>query len=488
MNSDELFFLTSKNMRIEDKEQSDLMYRLVDMHPHKAMHYNWDDIGTATLIADLYQDKIRYCPNYKAWFLWDGSRWKRQVDENFMSDNLQTVLNLLNYYCDEIEDDNIDDYRKYIKSIRKYVAMKNILKVLETQVRIYPEEMDTDPYLLNTPMVMYDLKTGKTKPVDPQMNITMVTNCNMKGVHKTCKRWYSFIDEIMSHNKEKAAFLQRALGYSLLGVNKSECMFIAYGSKTRNGKGTLFYAIENALGKDYYGSSSPELICELGNGRKPDFNAPQPGVASLVGKRFCVMSEADRDHRLDSATVKFYTGRDTVRTRGLYESPFEFVPQFTMWLETNFLPAVTDDTIFRSERIWVIPFNEQFTGDSQDSNLKDLFTEPENKPTILKWLYEGCMDYMKNGLQVPDCIKEATEDYRKRHDRIGMFLEKRCKTEKGAKTSRGEVYAAYRKWCNETENRFKPVGSTTFYQELEMRGYYVHRSSSDRYYEDFALV
>lgn len=108
--------------------------------------------------------------------------------------------------------------------------------MLKTMVRLSATDFDADPYLLNTPACAYNLKTMETVPDRESRNLTQVTTCNLNTLAKPCKRWYSFIDQIMSHDKEKAAFLQRALGYSLLGINREECMFIAYGSQTRNGK------------------------------------------------------------------------------------------------------------------------------------------------------------------------------------------------------------------------------------------------------------
>ena len=41
----------------------------------------------------------------------------------------------------------------------------------------------------------------------------------------SCKRWEKFIDEVTMGDKDKADFLQRSLGYSLLGMSNEECGF-----------------------------------------------------------------------------------------------------------------------------------------------------------------------------------------------------------------------------------------------------------------------
>lgn len=485
------YYQLSNGQVIEDELMSEMMYRIMKLRPHTSFVYSWDDIGMATLMSDLYHNNIRYCPQNDCWYVWDKC-WLKQGENGAISDMLQTLLNLLILYCMEIsheigEDDKeaaelIEKYRKYISSIRKYTPMRNIMEVLKTMVRMSLKDMDSNPYLLNTPTVAYDLRTGDIISDITQFNVTKKTSCSLPNAFtKRCDRWYQFIDEITGGNKDKARFLQRALGYSILGVNREECMFIAYGAKTRNGKGTLFSTISTVLGEDYADSAPPDLICENKTGRTTDFNAPQPALAKLVGTRVVRMSESARDVRLDAASMKTMTGRDTLVTRGLFQNSFSFVPQFTLWLETNHLPAVTDDTVFTSNRIYVIEFNEQFTEGKQDKNLKELFALPENRSTILQWLFDGCADYIKNGLSAPECIVEATKSYRKLHDRIGNFLEEKCDIGDDKKILRGSLYSAYSQWCVKPDNRYKPMGSTTFYNEIAMRGYPIKHRNDGTY-------
>lgn len=488
-----LYELHYKDDEIGDESMSQIMFQLMELTPHKSSVYTWDDLGMANLMSDCYNDKICYCPQNQSWYIWNG-RWVKQPEDGLLHDRLETVLNLLLIYVKEqewlYENSDLDPdekkeeievvqaYDKYVRSLRKRNPMRNIIAVLATKVRKQLTDFDRNPYILNTTYLAYDLRDGSVIDNIEDYNVTMQTNTHLPDFLTTpCARWYTFVDEIMSHDKEKAKFLQRALGYSLLGVNREECMFVAYGSKTRNGKGTLFSTICTVLGEDYADSAPTDLICESKTGRSTDFNAPQPTLAKLVGTRLVTMAESSKDVRLDAASMKTMTGRDTLVTRDLFESSFSFVPQFTLWLNTNHLPAVTDDTVFSSNRIWVIEFNQHFDEKTQDKDLKEIFARPENRPTILKWLFDGCEDYMKHGLNPPDCVRTATENYRKMHDRIGNFIEECCVLGDDKKVVRGSLYAAYRAWCCKAENKYKPLGSTTFYNEIAMRGYSIQKAN-----------
>ena len=501
--NEKLYQLHYTDEIINDAEMSDIMFQLMELTPHKSSVYTWDDLGLANLMSDCYDSKICYCPQNQSWYIWSG-RWIKQPEDGLLYDRLETVLNLLLMYTKEQEHlingsdldhdrkeketDLVLAYDKFIRSLRKRNPMRNIIAVLATKVRKQLSDFDRNPYILNTAYLAYDLRDGSVVDNIEDYNVTMQTNTYLPDHLTTlCSRWFTFIDEIMSHDREKAKFLQRALGYSLLGVNREECMFVAYGAQSRNGKGTLFRAIENALGSDYIKTTSPDLICEKKNGDSVDFNAPQPMLATLLGARIVDMSESKQSVRLDSASMKTMTGRDTLTTRGLYEKPFSFVPQFTLWLNTNYLPTVSDDTVFLSDRVWVIEFNEKFDGPDRDADLKEVFADPENLPTILGWLVDGCREYMRHGLNPPACVREATQKYRNRNDKIGRFLDECCEKDPGGKVKRGSIYQAYRHWCNMGENRFKPIGSTTFYGELEMRGFQIAKTRDAHVIRDIKL-
>lgn len=461
---------------------SEIRKRLYAASPHENPTYTYDDMGMAYLISDIYKEELGYCPQTDDWFIYEGRRWAKQTDPGLVCDMIQTVFNLLLEYSRDmqsiVDEDTYKAFNKFVHAIRKVSSIKAVMELLKTNLRMPLNEMDQNPYILNTPACAYDLKADRIIPESEikACRLTKITNaCRLEVGEEPLERWYDFIDEITSHDTEKAAFLQRALGYSLLGVNREECMFVAYGAKTRNGKGTLFSSIDGALGDDYSDGSSPKLICENKNGTSIDFNSPQPALCKLVGTRIVNMSEAPEGVRLDAAAMKSITGRDKLVTRGLYESAFSFVPQFTLWLNTNWLPSITDDTVFASDRIWVITFDEHFDGDSQDKDLKEIFSTEQARKTIIEWLYQGCREYFKQGLNPPECVRDATKSYRKMHDRVGCFLEECCDIAEGEKVLRGQLYQKYSDWCLKSDNRYKPIGSTTFYGDVSRRGFMIKK-------------
>lgn len=256
-------------------------------------------------------------------------------------------------------------------------------------------------------------------------------------------------------------------------------MFIAYG-QTRCGKGTLFNSIAKVLGSGtengYGGTINSSLVCES-KFKDRDYNAPEPMLADTIGVRYLTLSETKSNAVLDETAIKSLTGRDPRKTRQLHSTAFTFTPQFTIWLSTNFLPKVNDDSVFKSDRIWVIEFNKHFDEETRDNNLKELFDSKEAQMTILGWLVEGYRDYVKQGLNPPACVREATANYARQNDRILCFKEDCLEDAPGERVSNAAMYAKYKAWCMDEERSYTPLGTTSFYKQLSR--FYPKKHSCD---------
>lgn len=206
---------------------------------------------------------------------------------------------------------------------------------------------------------------------------------------------------------ELGTYLQKALGYALSGDTSEECFFVLYGPKSRNGKSTLMETIMHIMG-DYGKSVQPETIGK----RHTSGSSPNEDIARLVGARLVNIAEPDKQLVLSVATVKTLTGNDTITARFLHENSFAFKPQFKMFVNTNHLPRATDNTIFASGRVKVIPFERHFSPTEQDKTLKITLTKPQHLSGILNWLIQGYNLFQAQRLVPPPVVEQATAEYR----------------------------------------------------------------------------
>ena len=482
-------------MVLINPEDIEIFKKLLFQRPHRSVDYLWNDIGLGNLFAECFQGTHRFCVDNQKWYIYNHGIWTVDKGDIQAQGNMQRLLQLLHLYCSEIEEDPdiIKNYKTYISKSSSDTILRRALNASKNSLVINLTDFDSDPYLLNCHNGVYDMKAQKFRFAKPYDYFTLTVSCNYPtgiSTHR-CDRWYAFVDEIMEGDKEKAAFLQRALGYSLLGINREECMFLAYG-RTRSGKGTLFNTIAKVLGMGtdtgYGGSVNSSLVCES-KFKDRDYNAPEPMLADTVGLRYITLSETKQGAKLDVNAIKSLTGRDPRKTRQLHCPAFTFTPQFTMWLSTNFLPKVNDDTLFKSDRLWVIEFNKHFDEDDRDFSLKEIFEDKDNQSVILKWLLDGYRMYTEQGLNPPACVREATVRYARINDRILCFKEDCLEDAPGERVSRGLLYSKYKEWCEDEERDYTPLGTTSFYCAME-RFYKQGRTSTPstiRYFKDVKL-
>lgn len=457
-----------------ENEFDENLYSIISRNKPYTSKFN--DISMSELFRICFEPICKYCVEYKEWLIFDETHWKRDTESMLIRQYMKKFILLLQMYCDnEIEDNDGDDetltiinrYRAFVNKYAQTKYRESLIKDCRDEMSISISEFDSKPNLINCENGTYDLDSGVLRDHCAEDYLTMITKCSFPRKFQKIDfpRWDEFIDEITCGNKEVAAYLQRTLGYSLFGVAKEECMFIAYGKTTRNGKGTLFNTIHELLG-DYAGTISVNFICQGAN-KGDNYEKASPMLASLRGTRFVTMSESKDSGKLDEEIIKNYTGNDPIRARNLYEKAFTFTPQFKMWLSCNTLPIVTDKSLYTSERLKVITFDRHFDKDSQDKTLKRQFLEDEAKAYIFRWLVEGYKEYKRIGLAEPKCIQENNLSYEKENDLVANFLEDRCTPDDNGKVYRLDLYTAYKSWCK--TNGLPLISSHKFYKEMELK-------------------
>ena len=276
-----------------------------------------------------------------------------------------------------------------------------------------------------------------------------------------CPRWNRFIDEIMQGNTAVSRYLQKAIGYTMTGDTSLECLFVMYGPTTRNGKTTTIETILRVMG-EYGCSAKPDLLAA--NFRGPSSGGPSEDVARLAGARFVGISEMEQKLTINASLTKQLTGNSSITARFLNQNSFDFRMQAKIFIDTNHLPNVNDQTLFESGRIKIIPFNRHFEDHEQDKTLKFTLADPDNLSGILNWCIEGYRMFKEEGLDEPEDVKNATAQYRQDSDRISQFMAQCLKAEKGSELKACAIYNRYKEWCS--ENGYKYEGAQNFYKRL----------------------
>lgn len=346
--------------------------KLTEFNLLENRRYRSGDIGYGRLFADMFKTIARYVPERKKWFVYDGKRWIPDIANLKIMELGKDLADALLLYTSTIKD---EEKRLLFLKESKYWQQRRFRETYIKEAQsIYPvpmERFDSNRYLFNCNNVTFDLRTGIPKEHSPKDFLTKISPVDYAPDARSA-RFDRFINEVMSADKEKALFLQKALGYGICGDTSYECMFFLYGETTRNGKGTLMESVLKVLG-DYGKAVRPETIAQK---HSVNSQAPSEDIARLAGIRFANISEPSRGLVLNAAQVKNMTGNDTLNARFLNENSFDFEPQFKLYINTNYLPVIFDMTMFASNRVIIIPFDRHFEPWEQDRTLKEEFVRP----------------------------------------------------------------------------------------------------------------
>lgn len=412
-------------------------------------------------LADAYSDRLMHVYGL-GWHVFDGQRWI----EDQRGEAKRAVLDVLRSSLA----DSLDD-QQLRKDVRRCESASGVGGVLDLAAALEPfaftvADLDADAYLLNTAGGTLDLRTLTVTPHDPRDRITKVT----RGAYvpgEVGSTWPKFLERVLP-DEDVRGFLQRLAGVGLLGVVVEQVLAILTGTGA-NGKSVFYGALGHALG-DYATVAEPDLFMHR-EGSHPT------GEMDLRGVRWVVVSESDKDRRLAEATMKRLTGGDEIKARRMRQDFISFKPSHTPVLVTNHLPKVSGDDPALWRRLRVIPFGVVIPPAERDGHLAEhLQLEAD---AILTFAVDGYRDYMtRGGLDEPESVRVATDDYQRASDAVARFLLECCLINPHMFTTTAEAHERWARWA--LEDGAESMSQKAFGQALDQRGYPTVKSTGGK--------
>jgi putative DNA primase/helicase len=285
---------------------------------------------------------------------------------------------------------------------------------------------------------------------------------------RDCPTWKATLHKIFAGNALLVGFVQRLLGYSLVGEVIEHILTIFYGSGS-NGKSLLVETVQAVLG-EYADHAAADLLLTKHGNEHPT------GLADLFGKRLVFAVESDQGRRLSEAVAKELSGGDTIHARRMREDFWSFRPSHTLIMATNHRPRVqgTDHALWR--RLRLVPFNVRFWAKARgESGPPELEADTGLKKKleaeysgILRWLVDGCLAWQREGLREPPEVLAATAEYRAAEDTLAEFLADCCELAEEFETKASDLRKAYEDWCK--ANGERPVSGRRLGEYLADQG------------------
>ena len=401
---------------------------------------DFSDVAEGRLYAAEYGDRVLYNSVF-GWMTYDGTKWKpdeakarayaqeltdRQLEEagtavlEAAKRKTAAVGNKAELEEAEKAAKKADEFWKYIIKRRDTKKISAAMTEAIPGLNLETEELDRHPLYLNTPRGTVNLETGKIKPHDHKDLLTAVTAFSPSDEGR--ETWERFVMQVSDGDKDLAEFLKVVCGMCVCGVVLDELLVIANGTGG-NGKSTFWNAIANVLNDYSKNFESSTLIAE--DGQQKRF-----ALAELRGKRLVLSPETDEGQHLDGSMVKKICSTDTIRGERKFKDGFDFVPSHHLVLFTNHLPIVDSGDNGTWARLLVIPFTATFRDTrTEKKNLAEILTQ-KCGGAIVQWCIEGAAEYLRNRKlpALPEIVREATDDYRAKYDRLHAWIISECMT------------------------------------------------------------
>jgi putative DNA primase/helicase len=400
--------------------------------------------GVALAFAAAHAGRVVFDHTERRWAEWDGSRWRR--------DGKERVFDGVRAYVRRIRE-SVDEAPRSLARMGFAAAVERGVRA-DQRIAVEHDVWDADPWALGVPGGVVDLRTGTLRAGRPEQYISRQTSV-APTERVDCPRWLQFMDEVTAGDAELTRFLRQWGGYCLTGDTREEALLFMYGPGG-NGKGKFLSAMQGILG-DYCCTAAMETFTASGGDKHPT------DLAMLRGARMVCASETDEGRAWAEVRIKQMTGNDVISARFMRQDFFQYRPQFKLTIIGNHKPVLRNVDDAARRRFNIVPFN--FKPPRPDLELEAKLKA--ERPGILRWMIEGCLDWQANGLIRPQVVVDATAEYFEAQDLLAHWLTERCQEQATAEAASSALYRDWSGWARDRGE--EPGTNKAFSAAMERR-------------------
>lgn len=421
-----------------------------------------DDEGNAQCLHSMFGDEFLYCDAY-GYLNWLGNYWR--------AEGAEAALRRAAVYT--LKQRHILATRGSLKhimscSVPSAKRVRDMLYLFQAFVTAGVSAFDASPDEINCANGVLNLATGQLTPHDPAQRFTYCIPVEYDPKADQTL-WRQFLADVVGGGPEVIDYLQLAVGYSLTGYTREECLFYLHGP-TRSGKGTFTETLLAMLPKPIGMEVEFTTFTADRGADTQNFD-----LAPLKPARILFASESNKYQALNPGKIKALTGGNEVYCAFKRRDHFSYRPQYKMWLVSNH-PVnadVDDDALWG--RVNVIEFPNSFIG-KEDTSLKLRMQQPEALRGVLAWAVEGAIKWYALGPkglrpQTPAVVRDTTKRHRAEMDYVQAWLDECCEISPASWTANERIYQSYHDWCIGNGVEMKKVRS--FILSLKGKGFIV---------------
>jgi putative DNA primase/helicase len=354
-----------------------------------------------------------------------------------------------------------DVYKRQIQKYGSLTAVRAVETFAKSQLALTPDAWDADDMMLNTPGGVIDLSTGAIieGASARDMLCTKLAGTTAAPAGSPTPLWDRFLRDVTDGNADLIAYLQRIAGYTLTGLTHEHGLMFVHGSGG-NGKSVFLNVLQDVMG-------SYSHTAQMTTFTESKFDRHPTEIAALRGARLVTAQETEEGRYWAEAKIKELTGGTRISARFMRQDEFTFQPKFKLVIAGNHRPRLRNPDEAMKRRIHLIPFT--VTIRDKDTGLQDKLRA--EYPAILRWAIDGCIEWQRIGLAMPDVVRTATDEYLASEDKIRQWIAE-CidTTRRDDAENKAQLYKSYKRWSEDAGHPW-PMDKSRWYAALQAMGY-----------------
>lgn len=302
--------------------------------------------------------------------------------------------------------------------------------VRREEVRLLPHTPD----LFSTVCLPFDLDVARLTAIVEGGN-------SEKIFHEMCPSWMAYLDHASGGDAKWRRQLQLMFGDTVSGDRTMQSIFVLAGAPSA-GKTTVETALKAVVGDGNF--VAPSLASLAG----------QFGLAPLSGKMLVVFSDAQPRAFAEAGQLveilKTISGGGSTQLRDLYEKAVTVVLPCRMWMFSNEIPDLRDDSGGLARRLVVLPFEHPIRN-ADPAYMSKVVAEA---PGILLWALMGALELARmerRSIVMSERGQDAYDENVQRTAQSRAFVEECMERSADSRVTLGELYRAYEAWCKEQD-------------------------------------
>jgi P4 family phage/plasmid primase-like protien len=467
----------------------DSIYPIVD----KSIRSEGAHTDVAEVMSLLFKDKMVYDTKLKSWFIvnnktniWEEDKEGVKVRLIISTLGCNLYIKRTQYWNTlDCEDELLVEVNKIKAKMSLKIAsqLKNagfkdsVMKELKSwcvQDDFVEKYLDSNINLFAFKNGVYDLEKNEFRNIEP--NDYIMSTCDYKYDENVDVKYTNKILKVLSdiqNETDKYNYMIDIISLCLYGKN-IHSNFNIFTGVGANGKSVLGNLLQLSFGS-YFKKVSSDLFTKKTN----SINSTSD-VANLKSCRIVLFEEPEEDEVLQAGTIKDLTGDASVTARGLFKEPITFIPQFNIFGNMNEIPKISKVEPAVKRRLKILSFTNKFVQEPKMPNEKlidlslnsELSSDDGFKNAFMQILINNWNSKnLKKQLDVPDAVKEMTDDYMDDNDFLKDFMSENYEKTNNIddKIKSSDLYNDYKIYLQ--YKHIKPVTVQSFKNSLINLGY-----------------